>query len=235
LGGTFNLTNIPARGMFVAMDLTTHKVKWSQQWTASCSAGSLVTGGGVIVHGRNDGRVVALDKDNGNKLWEFQTDAGVNGSATTFMHKGIQHIAIVSAGSLYSTGKHGDSVWMFSLQGTMEEIAGAAPVTASAGLRPLAETVAGAVVEPITGYAANLASGKQIYTTLCAACHGPNGEGGHQGGIPLLDKKLDLGLIMTTASYGRNTMPAFMDVFSKEQLQDVGTYLLQEIMPAAAQ
>ena len=235
LGGTFNLTNIPARGMFVAMDLTTHKVKWSQQWTASCSAGSLVTGGGVIVHGRNDGRVVALDKDNGNKLWEFQTDAGVNGSATTFMHKGIQHIAIVSAGSLYSTGKHGDSVWMFSLQGTMEEIASAAPVAASAGLRPLAETIAAAVVEPITGYAANLASGKQIYTTLCAACHGPNGEGGHQGGIPLLDKKLDLGLIMTTASYGRNTMPAFMDVFSKEQLQDVGTYLLQEIMPAAAQ
>jgi len=234
MGGTFTLANMPTRGLFVAMDLTSHKVAWSQQWNYSCSAGALVTAGGVIVHGRNDGRVVAIDKANGKMLWEFQTDAGVNGSATTFMHKGTQHIAIVSAGSLYSPGPHGDSVWLFSLNGTMDpvEITGASAAPASGGLRPNATGAAVvATAEPDPGYNPNLASGKQIFTTLCATCHGESGEGGHQGGVPLKGKELSLENVMTMASFGKNTMPGFAAAFSKEQIQDVASYVLQTIFP----
>jgi alcohol dehydrogenase (cytochrome c) len=235
IGGTFNLTSIPARGLFVAMDLTTHKIKWSQQWQYSCSAGSIVTGGGLIIHGRNDGRVVALDKDNGNKLWEFQTDAGVNGTASTFLHEGNQYIAIISAGSIYSTGKHGDSVWLFSLNGTMDPIAEQTTSQAApTSLRPNAAAPVNAV-EPIAAYTANLESGRQIYTTLCTTCHGPNGEGGHQGGVPLIDKELNIGHIMTTATFGRNTMPAFATAYTREQMQDVATYVMEEIMAKATQ
>ncbi|MES2624069.1 MAG: PQQ-binding-like beta-propeller repeat protein [Pseudomonadota bacterium] len=233
MGGAFNLTTIPARGLFVAMDLTTHKINWSQQWNYSCSAGSIVTAGGLVIHGRNDGRVVALDKQNGDKLWEFQTDAGVNGTASTFMYEGTQYIAIIAAGSMYATGKHGDSVWLFSLNGKMdpiidESISQAAP----AGLLPPGTAAAASlVVEPIEGYTANLESGREIYTTLCTACHGAAGEGGHQGGVPLIDKELTLSHIMTTATNGRNTMPAFASAYSREQMQDVGTFILEEIMP----
>jgi alcohol dehydrogenase (cytochrome c) len=230
MGGTFNLTSIPARGLFVAMDLATHKIAWSQQWTYSCSAGSLVTGGGLIVHGRNDGRVVALDKDDGTKLWEFQTDAGVNGTATTFMHEGRQHIAIIAAGSLYSAGAHGDSVWLFSLDGTLDPIVPEQTSQAPAGgLRPLATAATALVVEPIAGYTPSLDSGRQIYTTLCTTCHGEEGQGGHQGGVPLLGKELTLGHIMTMATYGRNTMPGFAQAFTREQMQDVGTFILDEL------
>src|SRR5690606_31110340 len=120
LGGGFRLSDIPARGLFVAMDLTTHKRVWRQQWNYSCSAGSLTTGGGLIFIGRNDGRFTALDSSNGLLLWEFQTDASVNGSASTFVHEGTQYLAVISAGSVYSPGRHGDSVWLFSLNGEME-------------------------------------------------------------------------------------------------------------------
>lgn len=228
LGGTFNLTTIPARGLFVAMDLSTHKIAWSQQWNASCSAGSLVTGGGLIVHGRNDGRVVALDKDDGSKLWEFQTDAGVNGTASTFMHEGKQYIAIISAGSVYATGAHGDSVWLFSLDGTMDPI----PSTAApeqTGLRPAGTAAVATAVEPVEGYTANIDSGREIYTTVCTTCHGPDGKGGHQGGVPLIGKELTLSHIMTMATYGRNTMPGFAAAFTREQFQDVGTFILDDM------
>ncbi len=231
LAGTFSVVNMPIRGLFVAMDLTTHMINWSQQWNYSCSAGSLVTAGGLIVHGRNDGRVVALDKSNGSKLWEYQTDAGVNGSASSFMYKGTQYIAIIAAGSVYANGAHGDSVWLFSLKGTKESppITNPQPAAAS-GLRPLATAAATTVVEPIAGYRANLDSGRKIYTSLCTTCHGATGEGGHQGGAPLTGKELSIGHIMTTATFGKNTMPSFQAAYTREQMQDVATYVLDEVL-----
>ncbi|MGV3593555.1 MAG: PQQ-binding-like beta-propeller repeat protein [Gammaproteobacteria bacterium] len=229
LGGTFNLTSIPARGLFVAMDLSTHKIAWSQQWQYSCSAGSLVTGGGLVIHGRNDGRVVALDKDNGEKLWEFMTDAGVNGTASTFMHEGTQYIAIISAGSIYANGPHGDSIWLFSLKGDLEPVAPPAPVQQITGVGGQATPAAPLVVAPIPDYTANLDSGRQIFTTVCVTCHGERGQGGHQGGVPLLGKDLTLDHIMTMATYGRNTMPGFAAAFSREQLQDVASFILDEL------
>jgi quinohemoprotein ethanol dehydrogenase len=229
LGGTFSLTNIPARGLFVAMDLATHKIAWSQQWQYSCSSGSIVTGGGLLIHGRNDGRLVALDKDNGEKLWEFMTDAGVNGTPSTFMHKGTQYIAVISAGSVYATGAHGDSVWLFSLKGTLDPIAPPAAPVQITGIGAQATPAAALVVEPIADYTANLDSGRQIFTTVCETCHGDRGQGGHQGGVPLLGKSLTLGHIMTQASYGKNTMPGFAAAYSKEQIQDVATFILDEL------
>ncbi len=230
LAGTFSVINMPLRGLFVAMDVTTHMINWSQQWNYSCSAGSLVTAGGLIVHGRNDGRVVALDKADGSKLWEYQTDAGVNGSASSFMYKGNQYIAIISAGSVYSNGPHGDSVWLFSLKGTKESppITNPQPAVAN-GLRAQA-TAAATTAEPIAGYKPNLDSGRKIYTTLCTTCHGATGEGGHQGGAPLTGKVLSIGQVMTMATFGRNTMPAFQAAYSKEQIQDVATYVVDELL-----
>lgn len=231
MGGNFTLTTMPTRGLFVAMDLTTHKIAWNQQWPYSCSAGALVTAGGLIVHGRNDGRVVALDKTDGALLWEFQTDAGVNGSASTFIHEGKQYIAIIAAGSLYSTGAHGDSVWLFSLDGDMDPLSAqqTAPAGAGTGLGPAAAATALNVVEPIIGYAPDLESGKGIYDTLCTTCHGANGEGGHQGGVPLIGKMLSLTDILSVTTHGRNTMPALGAVYTQEQLQDVSTYVLDEM------
>jgi alcohol dehydrogenase (cytochrome c) len=232
MGGTFNLTNIPARGLFVAMDVSQHKIAWSQQWQYSCSAGSLVTAGGLVVHGRNDGRVVALDKSNGKLLWEFQTDAGVNGTPSTFMHDGKQYIAIISAGSVYAPGPHGDSVWLFALDGTMDPVAiPANAVSGSNGLQANALAPPPPAVTPIDGYAANLANGAEIYRTVCTTCHGDTGIGGHQGGVPLKGKDLSLEHIMTMATNGKNQMPGFAAAYSKEQIQDVATYVRNSILP----
>ncbi|MFZ9583560.1 MAG: PQQ-binding-like beta-propeller repeat protein [Pseudohongiellaceae bacterium] len=231
LGGTLVPPNMPTRGLLVAMDLTTHRVNWAQQWNYSCSAGNLVTAGGLLIHGRNDGRVVALDKASGAKLWEYQTDAGVNGSASTFMHEGVQYVAILSAGSIYANGPHGDSLWLFSLQGDLPSppIGLATPAPGAAAPATAAPVAAG-TVEPVVGYVANLDSGKTLYQTVCVTCHGESGEGGHQGGAPLKGKDLSLSHIMTTASVGKNAMPAFQAAFSREQLQDVATYIRDQLL-----
>src|SRR6185295_1019656 len=100
-----------------------------------CYSGSIVTGVGLLFVGRADGRLTALDKRNGAKLWEFMTDAGVNSTVTTFEHKGKQYVVVHAGGGVFGNGKQGDGIWMFSLDGTMDPVPLPRP-GAPAGTRP---------------------------------------------------------------------------------------------------
>ena len=65
---------------------------------------------------------------NGQLLWEFMTDAGVNTTVTTFEWNGEQCVVVHAGGGVFAGAKRGDGIWMFSLDGTMESL----PVTAAA-------------------------------------------------------------------------------------------------------
>ena len=87
------------RGVFAVIDVKTNRLAWRQQWPDQCYSGSIVTAGGLVFIGRNDGRLTALDKSNGKKLWEFQTDGGVNAPASTFEYKGKQYVVVHAGGT----------------------------------------------------------------------------------------------------------------------------------------
>jgi alcohol dehydrogenase (cytochrome c) len=122
--GTFGRAGIKVRGIFAAVDLTTNKLAWRQQWSEMCYSGSIVTKGGLVFVGRNDSRFTALDKDNGKLLWDFPTDAAVNATASTFEHKGKQYVVVLAAGSFFPGTKHGDSLWLFTLDGKFRPTSG---------------------------------------------------------------------------------------------------------------
>ncbi len=112
----------PRRGVFGAMNLSTNRIAWRQQWVDQCYSGSIVTAGGLVFVGRNDGRLTALDKSNGKKLWEFQTDGGVNAPASTFLYKGQQYVVVLAGGTALAGSKRSDGLWLFSLDGTMDPL-----------------------------------------------------------------------------------------------------------------
>jgi quinohemoprotein ethanol dehydrogenase len=120
LGSAFNAPdgNL-VRGTVTAMDMRTNTIAWQKQWDHSCYSGSVSTAGGLVFVGHNDGRLIAFDTRNGRQLWEFQTGAGANAPATVFEHKGKQYVILVSAGSSLGGTTHGDSVWLFGLDGTL--------------------------------------------------------------------------------------------------------------------
>jgi quinohemoprotein ethanol dehydrogenase len=120
LGSAFNAPdgNI-VRGTFTAMDMRTNTIAWQKQWDHSCYSGSVTTAGGLVFVGHNDGHLIAYDARNGEQLWEFQTGAGANATATVFEHKGKQYVMLVSAGSSLGGTTHGDSVWLFGLDGEL--------------------------------------------------------------------------------------------------------------------
>ncbi len=220
---------VARRGMFAAFDLKTNKLVWEHSWPQGCFSGSLATQGGLVFTGRSDGRLTALDSGNGDLLWQFQTDAGVNAPATTFEYQGTQYVAVMSAGTLFGAGKKGDSIWLFSLKGRMESL----PASLQPGPQATSrQTAAVPEVLPVVFApgAPDLANGKVLYARFCEACHGETGLGGHGGGAPLGEAAGDLKTIITTATNGKNqNMPPFRGALKPEELRDVAGFISHDL------
>lgn len=213
---TFGSTGIPRRGILVAADLTTHKVAWQQQWADRCFSGSTVTAGGLLFIGRNDGRITALNSSTGEQLWSFRTETGIHQSPTVFEHNGKQYVAVFSGGTIYAPNTAGDSVWLFSLEGDMEEFS---PQAAGNNQLSPAQLLA-----RLPQGAADLEAGELSYKQICMPCHGETGEGGEGGGAPLTSL-LELEDILPVMTYGRNNMPPFDSVLDPEKMRDIGHYI----------
>jgi alcohol dehydrogenase (cytochrome c) len=216
-GGSYENPGVPRTGTFTAMDLRTNRIAWQQAWPQSCWSGSLATGGNLLFVGRSDGRFTALDSSNGKRVWQFQTDAGVNAPASTFEWQGQQYVAVLSAGTLFGGGRNGDSLWLFSLKGTIDSLPPAA-VAGGPGSNAAATFT-------LPSGKPDTAAGQTLYRQFCVACHGENGLGGHGGGMSLVDAAKDLQSIAATAHEGRKTMPPFKGVLSPEQLRDIAGHV----------
>jgi len=233
LGGTFGRVDAARRGIFAALDVTTNRLVWRRQWSEGCSSGSVNTAGGLVFVGRSDGRFMAYDKTSGLIRWQFQVDAGVNAPATVFEYNGVEYIAVMAAGTVYSAGLHGDGLWLFSLHGKLDPLppitpGPAAPVGTTA--TPVGQTTAvqAAPAAMPTG-PANLVHGKDLYKHNCEPCHGADGSGGHGEGAPLTSK-LTPATVYATADGGRKSMPSFHGVLTPEDIRDVAHFIAEQLV-----
>ncbi|HEY5623304.1 MAG TPA: PQQ-binding-like beta-propeller repeat protein [Gammaproteobacteria bacterium] len=212
LGGEFGAVPFHVSGVLAAMDMRTNRLVWQQRLSDRCYSGTLTTGGGLVFLGRNDGRLTALDSRDGTLLWEFQTGAGMNSPVSTFERNGQQYIVAYSAGNLFAGSQRGDSVWLFSLGGTMEEV--------------VPESEAPEFVASLDREA-DTANGQMLYNAACTFCHGDVGEGG-AGGVALTNAT-NLAAVMQQIREGLNAMPPFGGALSPEQIQDIATFVVEDL------
>ena len=113
-------------GHIEAINPLTAEKKWRvplqdfQIWSAM-----LATGGGLVFTGKETGEFIALDAENGQQLWQFQTGSGINAMPVTFTHNARQYVTVLSGiGGLYwnimreqlkDKVPQGGSVWTFAL------------------------------------------------------------------------------------------------------------------------
>jgi len=216
MGGRFGgASGVAPYGVFTAMDVKTNTVAWWQRWPERCYSGSISTAGGLVFVGRSDGRMTALDSDDGTMLWDFQTGAGVNATAATFEHDGEQYVAVLSAGNVFAGSPRGDSVWLFSLQGTLDEVPPAGPDRLSDIGPPIGTP--------------NIEAGAALFAQACVACHGEDGEAGHVA--PPITRGLSLGQVVNLIANGRNEMPSFTGTFDSNQARDIAGYVTERLRP----
>lgn len=215
MGGSFSQAPVDDRGIVAAVDLETNRVVWNREWREICFNGFTHTAGGLLFTGRSDGRLTALDDRNGDQLWAFMTDAGVHASPTVFEYQGEQMLAVHAGGTAFAGSERGDSIWLFSLEGTL------GPVT------PDEEGAAVDLPEMDESLTADYDNGSTIYDQACSACHGELGEGGHGGGPPL-NNSLTRDDVMAVVFRGRNTMPGFAG-FSAQELLDISAFVVDRM------
>jgi PQQ-dependent dehydrogenase (methanol/ethanol family) len=83
-------------GNFIAYDVDTGKIKWSDPETFSVWSGALTTGGGIAVYGTLDGQLKVVDQKTGAPLYAFKTPSGIIGNVNTYTHHGKQYLAVLS-------------------------------------------------------------------------------------------------------------------------------------------
>ena len=213
----------PRRGIFAALDVKTNRIVWRQQWTETCYSGSITTAGGLVFVGRNDGRITALDTRDGKRLWEFQTDGGVNAPSSTFEHDGKQYLVVYAAGTSLAGSKRSDGVWLFSLDGTLESLP-------RGSAEPPGRGGAGPQVTVPEDRRADVPHGRELYLQNCITCHGEDGQGGQHGEAARLTTALSVQDIMTIVSNGRNAMPAWGRALRREDIHDLATFIREELL-----
>jgi alcohol dehydrogenase (cytochrome c) len=222
-GGGFGGVSAPQRGIIAALDMATNTLVWQWRWPESCYSGFMATAGDLLFVGRNDGRLTALDIDTGRQLWAFQTGAGMNASVTTFEQDGKQYVAAYSAGNIFAGSHHGDSVWLFALDGTLPETTPGDTVPGlAAGAAATGVEVVFAAGDP------DYAAGEALFKQTCMPCHGDDGMGGHNNGMPL-NNLTDIRAAISVVTTGRNAMPTFNGALSPEQIRDVSGYIVDRL------
>ena len=210
-GGSFAQLGFPTFGVFAAVDLATNRLVWQQRWKDMCYSGSATTAGGVVFVGRGDGRMTALDVSDGKLLWEFQTGAGVNAPPSVFEYEGKQYVVLLSAGNLFGRSPKGDSLWLFALDGKLEQVA---PAQTAAAPKPAApEDHAGSTAD----------APQSLFAKICAGCHGPAGEGTGNG-IPLAAAK-DAAKNAVSIRAGKGDMPPFAQVLAEGEITQLAAYV----------
>jgi alcohol dehydrogenase (cytochrome c) len=206
-------------GTLTAIDATDGSVAWQKTWPDACYSGTVTTAGNLVFVGRNNGELQAYDARNGNQLWSFQTGAGANDTVSVFEQDGKEYVAFLSAGNSLMASAHGDSLWLFSLDGTM----GPAPA-------PGAGSGTGHAGEGGNDAAGDPAAGNTVFADNCAGCHGVSGTGGNGGpDLTAIPSAQDPATVKTQVENGGGGMPAFKGTLTEKQIKDVTAYVTQEI------
>jgi quinohemoprotein ethanol dehydrogenase len=226
LGSVFTTTGFGSQeGYFVAIDVTTGEKVWEKRWPESCYSGSVTTGGNLVFVGRNGGQLEAYNAETGEgPLWSFQTGAGANTTATVFEQDGTQYLAFLAGGNALAATQHGDNLWLFSLEGKMDEASagsGAGEGTGHAGQAP---------AEPTDAGEGDAEAGKSVWADNCAGCHGLDGTGAN-GGPNLVgnEQAVNPEQVRAQVTNGGGGMPAFKDTLSEQQISDVTAYVTEQI------
>jgi alcohol dehydrogenase (cytochrome c) len=81
-----------------AIDIETGEARWEipQIGPANSWGGVLSTAGGIVIFAEDSGALMAVDAEEGERLWSFQTNSLWKASPMTYMFDGKQYIAIAA-------------------------------------------------------------------------------------------------------------------------------------------
>ena len=121
-GGVMKRAEAQYSGTLSAIDVNTGKIAWQFKASQPIYGGVLATASDLVFAGEQDGNFSAFDARTGEKIWSYKFDMGVCTPSITYRVKGVQYIAVGTAGCMGGhlpdgTPGFADSLAIFMLSG----------------------------------------------------------------------------------------------------------------------
>ncbi|OYU93591.1 MAG: PQQ-dependent dehydrogenase, methanol/ethanol family [Bacteroidetes bacterium B1(2017)] len=216
----------PSGGRLLAWNPVTQKEAWSVEHLASTNGGVLTTAGNLVFQGTADGRFVAYNAKNGEKLWESPTGTGVIAAPITFELNGDQYISIAAGwggltglASRFSATQTTGKVYTFKLNGKAK---------LPDFPKPVAKNLLSGVSYKFKD-ATDVQYGAKLYTNYCALCHGgpASSEGGRIPNLGYSHKDIiqNLNVFVLEGALAKRGMPNFKGRLSEEDVEKIKAYI----------
>lgn len=102
-------------GTLTAIDPATGDLEWQTRTDAPLVGGVTATAGGLVFMGEGTGSFGAWDATTGEKLWQFNTGAGVNAPPVVYEVNGKEYVAVAAGGHQLFGYRLGQTVIAFGL------------------------------------------------------------------------------------------------------------------------
>lgn len=214
-------------GKLLAWDPVNQKPVWEVPYVTIFNGGTLSTAGNLVFEGSADGRVIAYAAEDGRKLWEQPAASGVMAAPISYSVDGEQYVTFMAGwGGAFST-----------FAGALSLRAGVQPfaqvltykIGGTAKLQEPAPPADTPKPPELTGDAATVQKGAELYDAKCSQCHGIHAVSG--GVLPDLRKLTQqrhnefAGIL-----YGGRIpdgMPSFANALDMEQINQIHQYLIK--------
>ena len=203
----------PTTGWITSVDSHTGAVRWRYHAETPVVAGVTPTAGGITFTGDLGGNLLVFDSSNGNLVLKTQTRGSLAGGVVTYEVGGKQYLAFASGNvSRNAFGALGlPSVVVMTLNPQRALVQ--PPPAAAAG-----------------GSAGSLASGRRLYSQVCVACHGPDGNLVAEHKLGNLKARRDLAATIAYIKDPKAPMPKlYPDLLNEQSVADVAAYLHTEL------
>ena len=215
-------------GELLAWDPVKQKPAWKVPHQGPANGGVLSTSGDLVFQGMGNGTFAAYDADNGDALWQYQSDSAVLAGPMTYELDGEQYVAVAqgSGGTVMLTigdnlkrnkvNKNKLLVFKLGDFGLTKTL----PDESLATILPLSEEV--------TASPEVIAKGEELYGHNCGTCHGISAKSNYI--VPDLRYMSDqthrdfIGIVLG-GSRAHKGMVGFYETNTVEDVQAIHSYL----------
>jgi mono/diheme cytochrome c family protein len=216
------------KGFLIAWDPIKQKAAWAIPHPYFWNAGVLSTGGGLVFQGAAEGAFYAYDATSGKQLWSYQTGNGVIAAPMTYELNGEQYIALMVGSG--GGGQISYSAFMpqrprlpgrlmvFKLGATAKAPAYVLPAQPQIDLKGVTTTG-----DKVHGFV--------VFNNNCQFCHGANAAGSWLPDLkrtPMITTPADFNSVVIDGVKAHNGMVSFARFLSKQDVEDVRSFLISQ-------
>jgi len=217
-------------GALIAWDPVKQQAAWTVSYPSAWNGGTLATAGNLVFEGDAQGIFNAFSADKGARLWSYPVQTGVIAAPMTYAIGGVQYVAVLAGwGGVWDV-----ATGILSRKGGAEHNISRLLVFRLGGgdHLPPAPPPADMVLDPppVTGTAAQVAHGADVYGRYCGVCHGDAAIAGgvnpdlrHSG---VLESAEAIRMVVLGGALKSQGMVSFAPTLNRADVEAVRQYLI---------